>query len=156
MSWSSAFTFREEVRDGQGQIIKCGLRPPQVGALFAALAHWRGAADPATIVMPTGTGKTETMLAILAHEWMPRLLVVVPSNALRNQIVEKFETFGLLKPLGVLGPQARFPVVCTLRHMPRSAEEAERIFTRCNVVVASMQVLRKRPVTRRPSVRLPR
>ncbi|WP_149536620.1 DEAD/DEAH box helicase [Siccirubricoccus phaeus] len=140
-SWDGAFAFREEVKDADGKVTECGLRPPQVGALYAVLAHWRGVADPATVVMPTGTGKTETMLAILARERMPRLLVVVPGNALRDQIAGKFETFGLLRTLGVLGPGALFPVVCTLRHRPRSVEEAEDIFLRCNVVVASMQVL---------------
>lgn len=140
-SWEDTFTFREEVRDTQGQITASGLRPPQIGALFAALAHWRGTADPATIVMPTGTGKTETMLAILARERMPRLLVVVPSNALRGQIAEKFETLGLLKQLGILGQNVLFPVVCTLLHRPRTTDEVEHLFMRSNVVVASMQAL---------------
>jgi hypothetical protein len=140
-SWAGALTFREEGRNALGEVVAEGLRPPQVGALYAALAHWRGVGDPATVVMPTGTGKTETMLAIMARERMRRLLVVVPSNALRGQIAEKFETFGLLRRLGVLAPSAQYPVVGTLRHRPRTVEEAERLFLRCNVAVASMQVL---------------
>jgi len=140
-SWAHAFTFREEARDEKGEVISRGLRPPQVGALYAALAHWRGAADPATVVMPTGTGKTETMLALMARERMQRLLVVVPSNALRGQIAEKFETFGLLRTLGVLAEGAQYPVVGSVRHRLRNADEVERLFLRCNVVVATMQVL---------------
>jgi hypothetical protein len=42
-----------------------GLRSPQIGAVYAALAHWSTSDKPATVVMPTGTGKTETMLALL-------------------------------------------------------------------------------------------
>lgn len=140
-SWADAFTFREESRDSKGQVLAQGLRPPQVGALYAALAHWRGAGDPATVVMPTGTGKTETMLAIMARESMNRLLVVVPSTALRGQISDKFETLGLLRTLGVLAEGAHYPVVGTLKHRPRTVEAAEQLFLRCNVVVANMQVL---------------
>ncbi|MBC9176206.1 DEAD/DEAH box helicase [Pseudoroseomonas ludipueritiae] len=140
-SWADAFTFREETRDARRELLAQGLRPPQVGALYAALAHWRGIGDPATVVMPTDTGKTETMLAIMARERMNRLLVVVPSTALRRQIAEKFKTFGLLRTLGVLAESAQYPVVGTLKHRPRTVEEAEKLFLRCNVVVANMQVL---------------
>jgi hypothetical protein len=44
-----------------------GLRPPQLGALHAVLAARTTEVDePVTVVMPTGTGKTETMLAVFA------------------------------------------------------------------------------------------
>nr|GFA94274.1 hypothetical protein [Tanacetum cinerariifolium] len=61
-----------------------GLRSPQVGAIYATLAHWKTTEEPATIVMPTGTGKTETMLALLVQQRCSRLLVVVPTDALRT------------------------------------------------------------------------
>jgi hypothetical protein len=35
-----------------------GLRPPQLGALFSVGSHWSLSNAPATVVMPTGTGKT--------------------------------------------------------------------------------------------------
>jgi superfamily II DNA or RNA helicase len=60
-----------------GQPAQPGLRRPQIGALHAALAHATRSTDPATIVMPTGTGKTETMLALNANQRFERLLVVV-------------------------------------------------------------------------------
>ncbi|CAM5397192.1 hypothetical protein SALBM311S_10559 [Streptomyces alboniger] len=42
------------------------LRRPQIGALHSVIGYWAsGATAPATVVMPTGTGKTETMLALL-------------------------------------------------------------------------------------------
>jgi superfamily II DNA or RNA helicase len=49
--------------------------------------------------MPTGTGKTGTMLALHARERIDRLLVIVPTSALRDQIGEKFIAMGLLKTL---------------------------------------------------------
>ena len=74
-----------------------GLRPPQIGAVHAVHAHWSVAETPATMVMPTGTGKTETMLSILVSACCPRVLVIVPTDALRTQIAEKFLTLGVLK-----------------------------------------------------------
>ncbi len=139
-SWHGLFSFREEHYE-QGELVEAGLRPPQMGALHAALAHWKVTHDPATIVMPTGTGKTETMLALLVKERLERLLVIVPSMALREQIGEKFLTLGLLKQLGVIGCGALFPVVGLLAHRLRTPQEVDTYFRCCNVVVTTMSVV---------------
>jgi hypothetical protein len=96
-SWQDAFHLRESQPAENGWPAVPGLRRPQIGALHAALAHATRSTQPATIVMPTGTGKTETMLALNAHQRYERLLVVVPTDALHEQIAGKFETFGVLK-----------------------------------------------------------
>ena len=74
-SWEDAFHFIEEKRSDDGSV-RPGLRAPQVGALYGALAHWKVTEDVGTVVMPTGTGKTETMVALLAKERPERLLVI--------------------------------------------------------------------------------
>lgn len=137
--WRGAFDFREERRDGD-LVIETGLRPPQVGALFGVLSHWKTSNLPATVVMPTGTGKTETMLALLARERLSRLLVIVPTGALRDQIGDKFVSMGLLKQLGALREDAPLPIVGLLEHKPKTAEEVDAIFMGCNVVVTTMAV----------------
>ena len=50
-----------------------GLRVPQVGALYALLAHWTISSEAGIIVLPTGTGKTDTMLAALISNKFPSL-----------------------------------------------------------------------------------
>lgn len=140
MSWTDAFSFRKEIRDSNGDIAQRGLRAPQIGALHATLAHWSVTDRPATIVMPTGTGKTETMLALLAVARAERLMVVVPNAPLRDQIAEKFLTFGVLKDAGVLDARAETPVVAVLHGRPSSPEEVTEIFSRANVIVTTMQV----------------
>jgi hypothetical protein len=80
-SWTGAFSYVQE--DPAGQI--AGLRGPQIGAVHAVHSHWSISDAPATIVMPTGTGKTETMLSILVSARCPKLLVVVPTDTLRSQ-----------------------------------------------------------------------
>ena len=70
--------------------------------------------------MPTGTGKTETMLALLVAARLPRLLVLVPSDVLREQVAEKFESLGVLQELGVVSSTALRPVVGRLARSERS------------------------------------
>jgi hypothetical protein len=66
--WDGQFTYKAEAANPDGTVSPDneGLRPPQLGALFAIGSHWSLYKSPATVVMPTGTGKTETMLATLA------------------------------------------------------------------------------------------
>lgn len=139
-SWVNQFHFKEEETLADETVVT-GLRPPQVGAVYATLAHWKVSSEPATIVMPTGTGKTETMIALLVHQRFSRLLIVVPNDALRTQIAEKFLTFGVLKEFGVIGPGALFPIVTRLERQLKSADEAQEVFGPANVIVTTMQVL---------------
>ena len=139
-SWLGKFRYKNERREN-GQIVERGLRTPQKGALHAALAHWTVRDDPATIVMPTGTGKTETMLALLVDQRLERLLIVVPTVALREQTAAKFATLGVLLTSEIVESTAMFPVVGTLEHRPHTPEEVEEYFRYCNVVVTTMGVV---------------
>ena len=63
-SWHNGFHYKQEMRNEMGEIVQFGLRPPQIGALHSILAHWSISRKPALVIMPTGTGKTETMLCL--------------------------------------------------------------------------------------------
>lgn len=139
-SWEDGVILRREVRNEAGEIVERGLRAPQLGALYATLAHWSVSNQPATIVMPTGTGKTETMLALLAAVQIERLMIVVPNAALRDQIAGKFLEFGILYDAGVLAPTVETPMVAVIEGRPTSPEEVDEIFGRANVIVTTMQV----------------
>jgi superfamily II DNA or RNA helicase len=139
-SWEDGFHFIEEGVGKDGSP-RNGLRPPQTGGLHAAIGHWKMSEEPATIVMPTGTGKTETMVALTVHERPERVLVVVPSDVLRTQISEKFLTLGLLKSFSVCGPSTLYPVVGTLKHAMKSPAELRRFLESCNVIVSTMSLL---------------
>jgi hypothetical protein len=93
--------------------------------------------QPVTVVMPTGTGKTDTMVGLLVAARVPRLLVIVPSDALRTQISGKFETLGVLQEFGVVAASARPPAVGQLQHGLTSAAAAMEFVEACNVVVAT-------------------
>lgn len=135
-SWLNGFRYVGENETGQERI---GLRRPQMGALHAIHAHWSTSKEVATVVMPTGTGKTETMLATLISARCTRVLVLVPTVALRTQIAQKFLSLGILKDsrADLLQPHVLRPVVGILLKKPTTPAEADDFFRQCNVVVTT-------------------
>ena len=136
-SWKDDFFFKEENRAAETN----GLRSPQLGALHMILGHLQLPLDTATIVLPTGTGKTETMLSVLVANQCKRLLVTVPSNSLRIQLFGKFETLGLLKKFGVIGKESLYPIVGIISERFNSPEELKEFIDKCNVIVTTMHIL---------------
>lgn len=136
-SYSGVFSFKKENIE---QHIE-GLRSPQLGGIYAALAHWQIGNEPATIVMPTGTGKTETMLSLFVVANCTKVLIVVPSDALRSQLAKKFITLGLLKTLQIVNEQAIYPKVGIMKHRLSTIEEVNALFENCNVVITTMSVV---------------
>lgn len=139
-SWlKSNFFFIEE-----NQALEVnGLRPPQLGGIFAALGYERSdEKNAATIVMPTGTGKTETILSIVVAGKFKKTLVIVPSDALREQTKTKFVELGLLRGLGLVTNDILNPVVSTIKHGITNTEELSKILN-ANVLIASAASLSK-------------
>ncbi|TDF38500.1 DEAD/DEAH box helicase [Alteromonadaceae bacterium M269] len=137
-SWINKFSFKEENR---GLKID-GLRKPQVGALHAISAEFsKNKVEPCTVVLPTGTGKTETMLSTIIYHRCPRVLVLVPSNSLRDQVGDKFKTLGCLKELGVIDEGTLYPAVTKIKKGIRTSDDAARILENSNVIIATPQIL---------------
>lgn len=137
-SWGNKFSFKEE--DQELQIH--GLRTPQVGALHAISAEFsKSNIEPCTVVLPTGTGKTETMLSTAVYHRCRKVLVLVPSNSLRDQIGEKFKTLGCLKELGVVEHGTLYPAVTKIKHGIKSRDDAKRILDNSNIIIATPQIL---------------
>lgn len=142
-SWDGLFSFAEEQVTSNG--VKAGLRPAQIGALHAILARWTVDIAPATVVMPTGTGKTETMLSLMVCKRPSHLLIVVPSVPLREQLAAKFCSLGVLKGDngwgGIIDASAHYPVVGKMEHGFQSVEAAKEFFLHSNVVVANIDAI---------------
>src|SRR5690606_35535412 len=109
-SWSGKLHYIKEQAEKKIE----GLRPPQLGALHSILAHQHNADDMGIVVMPTGTGKTETMIAAMIALPCKKLLVTVPSDSLRTQLSRKFLPLGLLKQFGIFEHSAINPIVAIL------------------------------------------
>ncbi|MEC3880309.1 DEAD/DEAH box helicase [Parapedobacter sp. 10938] len=134
-SWKNDFLYKEEDKN------ESGLRQPQIAALHMIMGHLKLPLDAATVVMPTGTGKTETMLATLVANRCEKLLVTAPSDSLRNQIAGKFFNLGLLKQFGVVGEKSLYPIVGIIKNKFKSAEDVTEFLEKCNVVVTTMSWL---------------
>ncbi|MDJ0306786.1 DEAD/DEAH box helicase family protein [Dehalobacter sp.] len=138
-SWKGKFFFREENEEDGTK----GLRSPQLGALHALSAHFAvgNSFEPATVVLPTGTGKTETMLSLQVYKRLPRTLVIVPSDALRTQISKKFMTLGVMPDVKVIPSETIGPNVAVLKNGIRSEGAARAIIEKSNIIVALPQSL---------------
>ena len=141
-SWTNQFAYKEEVDEEHP-----GLRKPQLGALHAILGHFLSPSGVATVVLPTGTGKTETMLSAMVAGRCRKLLVTVPSSALRNQMYGKFKNLGVLKDpkFGIVGENALYPIVGVINTSFESADELGAFIAQCNVVITTMQIIDSAP-----------
>lgn len=140
-SWRQDFHFIEE--DIENNIP--GLRLPQVGAIYAILSHLKVGESVGTVVMPTGTGKTEAMLSVLVANQCEKVLVTVPTDALRTQIFDKFISLGLLKDFKIIGEKSLYPRVGILRKKFADIKELEQFFSQCNVIVTTMDIVADSP-----------
>ena len=134
-SWDGKFLYKKENNEAPG------LRIPQLGALHAFLSHAQMPDGRGIIVMPTGTGKTETMLSTLIANQCRKLLVLVPFDALRGQIADKFITLGKLREYGIVSPDAVCPCVTQIDRSPSNMEEWQHVIDASNVVVTTMSIL---------------
>lgn len=136
-SWDRNFNFIEENLE---QGIK-GLREPQIAALYAILSHFKVSNNMGIVVMPTGTGKTETMLSTLIANKCRKVLITVPSDALRTQIFNKFYSLGLLKKFGIVNDSTLNPKVGILQEGFSTIEEFNEFSQNCNITVTTMNLL---------------
>ena len=134
-SWREGIRYRRESLNQDGAVIQKGFRLPQLGALHAIAAHWTLGCDPALVVMPTGTGKTEVMIAAAVASQSSRVLVIVPTDALRQQTADKFLSYGMLARLGVITDIPN-PIVGILDSKPDDIHL--RPLEACNIVVSTM------------------
>jgi superfamily II DNA or RNA helicase len=77
--------------------------------------------------MPTGSGKTAVLMMLPFFERANRVLVVTPSQLVRNQIAEGFASLDLLRKLGVLPAGAPNPSVCELKAQVSNAADWEAL-----------------------------
>lgn len=129
-------SYLDDVRvNGIGESGAC-LRPAQVGAIYALMSHWSLSNDTATVVLPTGTGKTETMLVATLVDRAEKTLVVVPTIDLKHQIADKFSSWGILRELGVIPKSSKNPIVLVLNKTLTDADGIEAI-NNADVVIST-------------------
>lgn len=81
------------------------------------------------------------MVAAMVAAKVEKLLVLVPSHALRQQVAEKFERLGLLPSLGLVGERVQMPTVGRLLGTLADELDGQTLASSCNVVVSTVQAL---------------
>lgn len=133
-SWSN-IELIEENNDRKG------LREPQIGAIYALLSHWTISSSDSTIVLPTGVGKTDTMIGIILTNKCDNILIIVPSKSLRNQLTKKIASLGIFKELGLVNKSVKTPIIGKIEHIIETVEDVEELFKTCNILIATMNIV---------------
>ncbi len=138
-SWD--YGIKEKVAKDNSQV---GLRMAQFGALCSIRSHWTIEDKTSTIVMPTGTGKSETMLATIVSERIKKTLIIVPSDLLRKQIYNKAQKLGILYDIGMLDKsKILYPNVLMLAENFKDIDLFKEYIDRSNIIVSTMSLINK-------------
>lgn len=136
-TWTSnTFCLPESITEDDA-----GFRSAQLGAIYAIKSHWTVSSAPATVVMPTGTGKTEVMIATVISEHCAKSCIIVPSDMLRKQTISRFCTLEKLREIGAINDDFANPVVGCLVSSPNDISELQELIDKSNLIVTTMSLL---------------
>lgn len=138
-TWKDSFNYIEENPDEW----RNWLRLPQIWAIHSIIWHLRMPLESGIIVLPTGTWKTETMLSVLVAERCEKLLVIVPSDSLREQISHKFVTLWLLKEFNIVNSSVINPRVWIVYGGFKNNADLLSFMNESNVIVWTMAAFDK-------------
>ena len=121
-----------------------GFRSAQLGAIYAIKSYWTISSHSATVVMPTGTGKTEVMIATVISEPCQKTCVIVPSDLLRKQTAERFCTLTKLREIGAINDSFENPIVGMLLSIPKDLDELIELIDKSNVIITTMSLVSRK------------
>ena len=81
---------------------KQNLYDNQIAGVGAVIAHFSTKIQPALVTMPTGTGKTAVMILLSYALKGKKVLVITPSQLVREQIANQFRNPEILVSKGVI------------------------------------------------------
>lgn len=116
------------------------LRAAQLGAVLSLAGHLQTSDEAAQAVLPTGVGKTVVMCGLPYLIPTKRVLVVVPTRLLRDQIAEEFADLTTLRRVGALPENIDRPTVYRVEHQLAS-EDDWRALEAYDLVVGTPGVL---------------
>ncbi|MDX3915375.1 MAG: DEAD/DEAH box helicase family protein [Pseudosphingobacterium sp.] len=127
-----------------------GLYDNQIAAVGAALAHFSTRVGPALITMPTGTGKTAVMILLSYALKAGKVLVITPSQLVREQIAHQFRNPEILWSKKIINKDY-LPKVYEVKGEIDNYEDWVTIFDENDVVVGIPATLNKIPGTSSPA-----
>ena len=107
----------------------------QHAALLAVVAHFTASDEPAIVSLPTGAGKTELMFCVAFAFECTRILMVEPSEFLREQAKNRLEALSLFKKGTLLDPGHPCAAVREVKHVRKTLAKWEEL-RKCDAVSA--------------------
>jgi superfamily II DNA or RNA helicase len=121
-----------------GHDIGLGYWDCQRGAIWAVKSHFTASDSPALVSMPTGSGKTAVMMGIAFELRASKILIVTPSQIIREQIYQNFKSLELIRRIGVYScVDDGGPRVKELVNKCRSKKEWEQLLNDYGVLVTT-------------------
>jgi len=123
-----------------------GFRKPQLAALHLALGSlitFDSSNATMNLIMPTGTGKTDTIFAMIIAAAMERTLILVPSDSLREQMGGRLMSLEKLRAIGAIGEAVLSPNVYLMKG--RLTETEIEQFKNFDVIIATPNSLHQLP-----------
>lgn len=103
------------------------LRRAQLGALWAASAHFTRSNEPGQAVLPTGAGKTAVMTLLPFLVPAERVLIVTPSTVVRDQVAAEFQGLRVLRRTSTVPKGFKGPKVKKVVHQVRASSDWEAL-----------------------------
>jgi len=129
---------------------KQGLYDNQIAAVGAALAHFSTRTEPALITMPTGTGKTAVMILLSYALKAKKVLVITPSQLVREQIANQFRNPELLISKKIIDDEL-LPRVYEVTGEINNYNDWTTILEESDVIVGIPATLNKIPASPNPT-----
>ncbi|WP_294349415.1 DEAD/DEAH box helicase family protein [uncultured Sphingobacterium sp.] len=128
----SKFKLQPEKNEGNG------LRKCQLGAVWALKSFFTTTNHEisALVSLPTGAGKTALMMAACFELGLRKILIVVPSKILRQQLCMQFSSLQILKDVGCLPDGAPGLKAKEISKRIKHKEEWVEILKEYDVIVA--------------------
>lgn len=116
------------------------LRSAQIGGLLGLASHLASSSEPAQTILPTGVGKTAVICALPVLVPCTRVLVVVPTRLLRDQLAGEFDELATLKRLEIISSDHEVPRVRRVEHRMATTADWQEL-RQFDVVVGTPGVL---------------
>ena len=84
------------------------------------------------------------MIATVVSGCCSKTCIIVPSDLLRKQTIERFCTLGKLREIGAIDESFQNPVVGGLLSAPESIDDLQNLLDKSNIIITTMSLLSSR------------
>ncbi|MGA9652235.1 DEAD/DEAH box helicase [Pedobacter sp.] len=115
-----------------------GLRNCQLGAIWALKSFFTHSSHEVAglVSLPTGAGKTALMMAACFELGLKKILIIVPSKILRQQLSAQFSSLQILKDVGCLPSEAPGLKAIEISNRIKEEKDWEDILATNDVIIA--------------------